>query len=246
MDPAEYEYLFELEDKLWWFVGQRRIAGDMIRRHLDSHVPPLEVLDAGCGTGGSLELLQRFGRVTSFDVYPRAAELYATRQRGRILIASTDAVPFRDASFDLVTSFDVICQLQAPGDEKALAELARVLKPGGLLFVRVPALQILYGAHDVTLQTRHRYTTGEMAAKMRKAGLTVLETTYSNTLLFPVAVARRLFARLTRRPPGESDVRGVPPLLNAALTRVLLIEAAILRRTRLPIGLSVNAIARKA
>jgi SAM-dependent methyltransferase len=205
----------------------------------------MSVLDAGCGTGGSLQQLKRFGEVTAFDFWPPAAEMYQTRERGRIMVASTDAIPFKDEAFDLVTSFDVICQLEAPADQAALNELARVMKPGGTLLVRTPAIQALYGSHDRTLHTKHRYTTGEMAAKMRAAGLEVLETTYANTILFPVALARRLFARLTHKPPGESDVRGVPEPLNKALTAVLAAEAKIIEHTRLPIGLSEIALARK-
>ena len=245
MDPAEYEYLYQLEDTLWWFAGQRKIARTLIERNLGNHARPLQVLDAGCGTGGSTQLLERFGRVTAFDFYPKAAEMYATRQRGRILVASTDAIPFVDASFDLVTSFDVLCQLESPADETAMSEMARVLRRGGLLFVRVPAFQALYGPHDATLQTKHRYTAGEMARKLEKAGLRIVETTYANTLLFPVALVRRLIAKLRKGPSEESDVRAVPPLLNRALTAVLSSEAAILERTRLPVGLSVIAVAKK-
>ena len=78
----------------------------------------MKVLDAGCGTGGQLAQLQQYGQVTSFDFEPPAVEYFATRQRGRILVASTDAIPFADDSFDLVTSFDVICQLPSPNDER--------------------------------------------------------------------------------------------------------------------------------
>ena len=245
MEPAEYDYMFQLEDSLWWYVGMRRIVYNLLKRNLNPAAGPLQILDAGCGTGGSLKLLERFGRVTAFDFSQKAAEMYLTRQRGRILVASTDAIPFADASFDLVTSFDVICQLPTPADEASLAELGRVLKPGGVLLVRTPALQSLYGPHDVTLHTQHRYTTNEMARKIEKAGLRVLETTYANTLLFPVAFARRMLAKLLGKAGGESDVRPVPKPLNSVLTAVLGAEAAILKHARLPIGLSVIALARK-
>jgi SAM-dependent methyltransferase len=171
-------------------------------------------------------------------------EYFASRQRGRVLVASTDAVPFADNSFDLVTSFDVVCQLPSPNDDTALRELGRVLKPGGTLFVRTPALQGLYGGHDVTLHTKHRYTTGEMARKLQAAGLDVLQSTYANTLLFPVAATRRITAKVAGA-SGESDVRAVSPLLNTALKSLFSLEASILPRTSLPIGLSVIAIARK-
>jgi SAM-dependent methyltransferase len=244
LDPVEYEYLFKLEDDLWWFVGQRRIADTLLRRHIKP-TGAMRVLDAGCGTGGDLKHLEPYGEVTAFDFYDKAAEMYATRQRGRIAIASTDAIPFADATFDLVTSFDVICQLDAPADETALRELTRVLKPGGVFFVRVPAFQVLHGPHDQNLHTYHRYTTGELAQKMRRAGLELLETTYSNTILFPVALVRRLLSKL--RPPRElsSDVRPVPAPLNVALTAVLSTEARIISKTRLPFGLSAIAMGRK-
>jgi SAM-dependent methyltransferase len=245
LDPAEYDYLFELEDTLWWFVGMRRIVHGLLRAELGAPERPLKVLDAGCGTGGSLPLLERFGQVTSFDFEARAMEMFATRQRARLLVASTDAIPFEDNTFDLVTSFDVICQLPSPADEKALSELSRVLKPGGLLLVRTPALQMLHGSHDRTLHTQHRYTTGEMSRKMEAAGLRVVKATYANTVLFPVALVRRMIAKLTNRPPGESDVRAMPPLVNTALTWVLTGEGEILKRTSLPVGLSVIALARK-
>lgn len=245
MEPAEYDYLFKLEDDFWWFIGMRRIVYNLLRRNLHNGSAPLKVLDAGCGTGGSLHLLEHFGEVTAFDFAAQAAEMYLTRQRGRIAVASTDAIPFADQTFDLVTSFDVVCQLDAGADETALREMARVLKPGGVVFVRVPALQALYGPHDVTLHTRHRYSTGEMKTKLRRAGFEPLETTYANTLLFPIALVRRMIAKVTGGKAEESDVRPVPKPLNLALTGVLGIEAAILQRTSLPIGLSVIALARK-
>lgn len=250
MDPAEYDYLFKLEDDLWWFVGMRRIVDGLMQRHLmdgsNGSMGSLKVLDAGCGTGGQLRQLERFGQVTSFDFERRATEMFATRQRGRILVASTDAIPFADASFDLVTSFDVICQLAQPDDERAVGEMARVLKPGGGLILRVPAFQALYGPHDVTLHTKHRYSSGEMARKLEKAGLRVVHTTYANTFLFPVAVVRRMLAKLLGKDGEESDVRAVPAPLNQALTAVLRAEAEILKRASLPFGLSVIALAKKS
>ncbi len=245
MEPAEYDYMFQLEDSLWWYVGMRRIVFNLLRRHLGTGTGTLRILDAGCGTGGSLPLLERFGQVSAFDSYPKAAALCLTRRRGRILVASVDALPFADASFDLVTSFDVIYQLPAPSEERALSEMARVLKPGGSALVREPAYQALYGPHDVTVGGMRRYTAAEVVAKMTKAGLQPVWTSYANTLLFPIAAARRLLAKLRRDGKQGSDVRPLPAPLNRALTAVLSLEAEILKRTRLPFGLSVIALARK-
>jgi SAM-dependent methyltransferase len=246
VEPAEYEHMYHLEDAYWWYVGMRRIVDTLLRQGLVNGAANLNILDAGAGTGGSLQLLRRYGTVTAFDFAPQAAEMYSRREKGRICIASIDSMPFTDNSFDLVTSFDVVCQLDAEQERAALAELRRVLKPGGSLIVRVPAFQFLYGPHDVVLHTRHRYSAGEMAEKLDKAGLQPLKTTYANTFLFPVAVARRVLTKALRPRSEDSDVRPVPGPVNALFTAVLSAEAEVLSRVRLPFGLSVIAVARKA
>src|SRR3972149_2031830 len=201
--------MFRLEDNLWWYVGMRRIVFNLLRRHLGS-AGGLRVLDAGCDTGGSLPLLEPFGQVTAFDFYPPAAALCLTRRRGRILIASVDAIPLADATFDLVTALDVVCQLRPPAEATALQELARVTRPGGSVLVRVPAYQSLYGPHDVTVQTQHRYTVGELKAKMAQAGLEPGWASYANTLLFPAAAGRRLPPQRPRRHPHTPRPRPAP------------------------------------
>src|ERR1700730_15495938 len=182
--------MFHLEDAYWWYVGMRHISEGLLRHDFlngnsprggDHHEPPMRILDAGSGTGGSLALLERFGEVTAFDFEPRAAAMYKTRHEGRICVATIDAIPFAENTFDLVTAFDVVCQLPAPADETALRELRRVLKPGGGLLARVPDFQFLYGPHDKVLHTRHRYAAPEMRAKLVGAGLLPLRTTYANT-----------------------------------------------------------------
>ncbi|HXH20772.1 MAG TPA: methyltransferase domain-containing protein [Dehalococcoidia bacterium] len=245
MEPAEYDYMFHLEDAYWWYVGMRRIARTLLQRQLRDGRRGLRILDAGAGTGGSLQLLKDYGEVTAFDFAPQAAEMYARREKGRICVASIDSIPFRDNSFDLVTSFDVVCQLEETSEQAAFRELWRVLRPGGGLMVRVPAFQFLHGPHDVVLHTRHRYSAGEMAAKLAGAGFRDVKTTYANTFLFPVALARRLASKALRMRPTDSDVRPVPGPVNAAFTAVLTLESAILSRTRLPFGLSVIAVATK-
>jgi hypothetical protein len=118
------------------------------------------------------------------------------------------------------------------------------MKPGATLLVRVPAFQWLYGPTDRTLHTAHRYTTKEMAAKLTKAGLEPVQLTYANTLLFPVALVRRMLAKVIGQ-YGDTDVRPVFPPLNAALKGLLSLEAPIVARASLPVGLSCVVVAKK-
>jgi SAM-dependent methyltransferase len=129
-------------------------------------------------------------------------------------------------------------------DRAAVAEMARVLRPGGVMLVRVPALRMLWGAHDEAVHSRHRYTRRELRDLLAGAGLEVLRATYCNTLLLPLVAARRGLDRLTGR--HGSDVGFLPGPLEWTFRRLLGLEARIVRSASLPVGASVMAVGRKA
>lgn len=252
MQTEDFVHLYEVEDKLWWFVGMREISAAL----LDELRPPeLEnALDIGCGTGLNLKWLERYApaaKISGLDVEKTALDF--CRRRGENFLAQGSAtdLPFRDASFDLVTSFDVLVQI--PGeksDEKAIAEMHRVLKPKGVAFVRAAAYEWMRSGHDRALNSQRRYTIGELSKKLENAGFTVLRKTYANTLPFPLAVIRRLILKPIGLSDKGSDVKPFPPRLewlNRILTRALWREAKFLKRPKssLPFGLSAICVARK-
>jgi SAM-dependent methyltransferase len=153
------------------------------------------------------------------------------------------ALPFADGTFDCVTSFDVIYHRWVRDDAAAVREMARVLRPGGLLLLRVPALKMLWGAHDEAVHSRHRYTRGEVRRLLAAQGFEVLRATYANSLLFPVLAARRTLDRLTGR--QGSDVGFLPAPLERSFAALLRLEAHLVRHLSLPLGASVFALARK-
>jgi SAM-dependent methyltransferase len=236
--------MYEAEAEQWWYAGQRAIATALLEPGLRGRAAgPSRVLDAGCGTGFNLLALSRLGRAVGIDL--SADAIGFCRQRGVLAArASLLALPFDDASFDAVTSFDVLYHAWVTDDRAAVAEMARVVRPGGVLLVRVPALRALWGAHDVEVQSRHRYTRGELEALLEGGGLRVERATYCNALLFPVLFARRTLDRLLGR--EGSDVGFLPAPVEWAFKRALLVEAALVRRgVSFPIGASVVALARK-
>ena len=243
MKPAEYRRMFEAEEAQWWYAGQRAIASALLEPALGEAPGSRRLLDAGCGTGFNLLALGRLGRAMGVDLAPEA--IAYCRVRGvRAVRASLLALPIPDASFDVVTSFDVIYHAWVTDDRAAVAEMARVLRPGGVLLVRVPALRALLGAHDVEVQSRHRYTRRELRTLLEACGLRVERATYCNSLLFPLLLARRTLDRLLGR--EGSDVGFLPAPLEWAFVRALLAEAALVRAGfSFPIGASVMARARK-
>lgn len=243
MNPQEYANMFHQEQRHWWYRGMWRISAELLKRHCGPPWGGWRVLDAGCGTGGVLARLAPYGRAYGADYSPRALDFARRRTATRLARASVDAVPFRDASFDLVTSFDVLCHRAVADAGGAVGEFARVLKPGGWLLLRLPAYDWLRSEHDAFVHTRHRFTAAEVDRLVRDAGLRLRRLTYANTLAFAPIVARRLLGQLANG--AHSDVGPVPTPLNAALGGLLGCEARWLREHDLPFGLTVIALARK-
>ena len=247
MEAEAYEELQRLETDHWWYRGMRAIVNRILMRIYDSPVP-LKILDAGCGTGGNLTALARYGTPTGID-YSRLALSYAAQyHRARIGRASVVALPFAHSTFDLVTSFDVIYAREVPDDTTAIAEFARVTRPGGRVLIRVPALPALRGPHDDFVHGIRRYTTGEMRSKLLECGLAIERITYANSVLLPlVFVSRQIEARQAQLgATGASDVGKTSGLLDRLLEAILVLESWwIGMGGSFPAGVSLIAVARK-
>jgi SAM-dependent methyltransferase len=253
MQKKDYEYLYALEESFWWFAGMREITA----RLLDPVLPPAPegrlILDAGCGTGGMLTWLTQYagdGEVMGVDLVLTALSFCRERGHRSLAQASVTELPFGDATFDLLTSFDVLVQLPGKAsDVQAMREMCRVLRSGGVAFVRVAAYDWMRSGHDEALGTQRRYQLGELTGKMEQAGFRILRATYANTLLLPVAVLRRLVLKRIGLADRGSDVKPLPRelrWLNRILTDALRVEARLLERHRaLPAGLSAICIAEK-
>lgn len=244
MNVAEYARMAEAEGRQWWYVGMRALSQALLTRHAPpSEGARLSLLDAGCGTGENLARLGSLSRAVGVDLSEDAIGF--CRSRGlQVVRGSVLSLPFGDHCFDRVTSFDVLYHRWVEDDAAAVGELARVLKPGGVLLVRVPALKLLWGAHDEAVFSRHRYRTSELERLFRDAGLVEIRTTYANSLLFPLLLVRRWLDRALDR--HGSDVGFLPPPLEWAFRTALQLEAfAVSRGLRLPIGASAFALGRK-
>lgn len=245
MERIAYERFAQLENTHFWFVGRRRIFFDVLDRALAGRTG-LRVLEIGCGAGGMLGPLARYGRVQGMDI--DLEYLAYCRQRGfdHLLCGSGHDLPFRDASFDLIALFDTLEHI--PDEKKALAEVRRVLRPGGTVFLSVPAYEWLWSNNDDIAHHQRRYTRTRMLTALRGAGLTVRRSTYFNTLLLPLIVPsvfwQKLMGRLGRLPEGYNNTSvPIPGPLNWLFTRLMAAESRFLRFASLPVGHSLVAIA---
>lgn len=247
MNPAEFQHLAAAEERMWWFRGMREIFRSIATRHLPPDVA--NVLDAGCGTGANAEWMARtFGwRVQCLD-YAEEGLRHARARQGMAGFVRGDirALPFRDGSFDLITCFDVFVHLE-PGEERcALTELSRCLRGGGWLFLRAAAFDWLRSRHSAFVGEKQRFTLPQLTEAAQGAGLEPRYSTYANSLLLPVALAKFRIVEPFMRAPVASGVRPGPAWLECGLGAVLQLEARwIARGGRFPIGQSVILLARK-
>lgn len=222
-----------------------------LHRHVVRSVEPgslttkLNALDAGCGTGGLLRRLSEAypaWRLTGLDFSPVACELARERTCGDVVQGSVAALPFADATFDVVVSCDVLCQVSDPAG--AAREIHRCLKPGGVAVLTMPAYQWMYSYHDREVANLRRYSRGEVNALLLATGLRPVASTYWNMLPFPLVVIRRKIL-----PPAESgsDVKLFPAALEAVFNGMMALEHGWLALGgRLPFGNSVLTVARKS
>lgn len=242
------EATYECETSHFWWVGFRRFITPLLARATAGLTAP-RILDCGCGTGANLRLLARFGRAVGFDLSPRGLEFARTYGQSRLARASITQIPFLDASFDLVTAFDVLYSLSEHQEARAIAEMHRVLRPGGTLIVNVAALAILRGNHSVFGGEVRRSTRRRLKRVLGAGGFAVERITYTNASLFPLMLAVRTVQRLTGLATPEeagTDVVIPPRPLNAFLRGLLAVEARALQVIDMPIGSSLLAMARKA
>jgi SAM-dependent methyltransferase len=173
-----------------------------------------------------------------------ALELASFRQLP-VTHGDAQAMPVADSSVDLVSALDVLEHLD--DDIQALREFYRVLRPGGLLLITVPAYRFLWSEHDEALMHRRRYVASELHIKLTRSGFRVLKRSYALFLTFFPIVFYRLFRGLLPKnalAPQASHVM-LPAFVNHLLTDLLKLEARISSMINLPWGTSIVALAEK-
>ena len=214
----EYDAMAECERTLWWYRCLHELTVQKILKY--SPVKDPAILDAGCGTGGLIQHLQKngFTKIQGFDLSSDAIE-YARNTRADVQllnILETDIV-YPANSFDVVICNDIFTVLQKGKDRQAMEKLVSVLKPGGILIINLAALPLFAGIHDIAVKMTRRYTK-KCIHELVENLVEIKELTYWPFLLSPIILGIRSFQRLrlflNKRIEIRSDVRPVTPLLN--------------------------------
>ena len=243
MDPAEYDKLDRLEDRMWWFVATHANLM-MLARRFEPSTGPRRVLDAGCGTGGLLAKLAAAdtSMVIGLDADETACLRARTKSMRPVCRASVNALPFRDAAFSAIFSADVLCHRDVD-EVQALRQFRRCLMPGGILIMNLPAYRWMLSRHDAAVYNVRRYTCRSAAQLLRDAGFRVLYASYWNIVLFPLMVVAR---KLLPSRNAASDVRSYAAPMEALGRAATALERFFLQvGWRFPFGGSLIAVAGK-
>ena len=247
MDEIANKQFLELEKQHWWFRGRRRIFFHVLDKAMGSSTDR-QVLDVGCGTGGMMEALQRYGTTWGVDFSEEMVRQCLARGFTNVVAASATELPLQNESFDLVTFFD--CLEHIDDDQAALSETRRVLRPGGLLFASVPAYQFLYAQNDRLAHHKRRYTMSSLRAKLQRSGFQIIHGSYFNFWLFPIILPAVLMIKLKERVfTGDGTTTNLsyplPSWMHGCLAAIFSSERRLVSRWSAPVGHSLFLLASK-
>lgn len=245
MNIAEYKKMDVLEKSHWWFRAKRDFFSIILKKYIGNagNAKGFRVLDVGCGTGGVMEFLRENEFIVEGVDMSDDALAYCRAKGLSVQKGTAEELPYADALFDIIIASDVIEHVEH--DSHALAEMNRVLKPGGYCLITVPAHQFLFSYHDVALHHFRRYSRARLRRAMEPF-FELKEVSWIHAGILLPAMFIRLLWRGRKAPSGprpmESDVRQPFFLVNVALRGVYVLERLWFRVFRLPWGLSLFGV----
>ncbi len=242
MEVDEYRRMADVEHSHWWYRSTRQLLQEVLATDV---MAGGRFLDVGAGTGATGSWLAEHGDLVASDFMPLALELnrerHATAPHHLDLVAG-DALrlPFADGSFDLCLCVTVLCHQSIVDPADAVRELARVVRPGGVVCLWEPGVRRLRRAHDRVTHSARRFSRSDLSGQLDRAGLSVERSSGAYSFLVPPAAVKAVLERGETSSDLDRNAGGLGGVLSVAARA----ERALLRRTDLPAGLSVFAVGR--
>jgi ubiquinone/menaquinone biosynthesis C-methylase UbiE len=247
MNSEEYSNLERVEKHHWFYAGKREIV-----RYWLNQVGPLSpeqiLLDCGAGTGLFVKEMLAACKAIALDDHQESLEIAREKlSAAHVVEGLCTQIPFEENSIDAITALDVLEHVEH--DHLAIKEFARVLKPGGILIVTVPALPTLWSDWDVALHHYRRYTSKSMLDLVPNSDFTLIHHNYVNFAVLPIVWLLRKIRGLNKSPSETSTTRAedsIPIKPLNALLKWLFVKLACQKSVQFPAGVGLIGIWRKS
>ena len=235
MEKKQYRLMFENEDQNWWFLAKRKF----IRTVLPNPNVRLNILDVGCGTGGTTKFLEKYGKVSGLE--PSSfARIFLKQRKIRFKTISVESFT-SGKKFDLICFLDVLYHKNIRSDMQAIKKAAGILNTGGYLLITDCALPYFSGPHDKNMFARQRYKLGDMQNMVNNSGFTLLKSSYTYFFTFPLFI----LTRIIQNKYYFESVSKLPGIINKFLLFICTVEALFLKYVNFPVGSSIIVYAQK-
>ncbi len=238
MQIEEYSNIDRRYNFYWWHIGRKKILECILKKycHVDSRI-----LDFGCGPGGNIDLLKKFGKVWGVDFSLEALNFAKNKPFEELRRNEPENIPFKDSEFDLVTAFDVLEHTE--NDLAIIKEINRVLKDDGFILLTVPAHTWLWSGHDMAMEHKRRYSKKDLLEKLKKGGFVIKKQTH---FVFP-GIFYIFYCKILKTKPKKGETLDItlPKFLNRILILWLVLEAKIIKMISIPFGTSFVVLAQK-
>ena len=244
MDAAEYRRMADVELTHWWYQATRTLLRQFIISELpkDEQSSSRRFLDAGCGTGATGAWLADFGSVIALDTEREALDLYCqAHPEARLIHGDISAIDLPDDFVDTALCVTVLYHGEVSNPAAAVREMARVVKPCGLVCLMEPGVRSLRRSHDRVTHAARRFSRRDLEQLAQRANLDIVRSTGAYSFLIPPAWLK---SKIEKR-ESTSDLDNNASGLFGILGFIARLERQLLRVVSLPFGLSVIVIARK-
>jgi SAM-dependent methyltransferase len=241
MDPAHFDELKSLEEHYWWHVAKRELVTEILTRRFPA---PAALLEVGLGAGGNLLAFQKLGyEVAGFDIMPQAVEHCQRQGLEQVRVHNiVEPWPVTAGSVGVVVMLDVLEHIEDA--VTALGHARTALSADGGIVLTVPAIPWLMGPWDRILGHHRRYSRVLLREHAQAAGLKVEWVCAWNSFTLPPALLVRVWERIVPSRQAAEFPR-VSPTVNRLLLGWAAIERSLIRRSLVPVGLSLVGVLTK-
>ena len=239
MDKENYKSEISLMNNHWWYVSRKQILKNILDQYIEIG-KELNILEIGCGSGGNLKFLSKYGNLNALELDDNA-RAHATSKNickvdyGRLPLD----IPF-DKRFDIICIFDVLEHIEE--DILSLKTIYEYLNKGGKIILTVPAYMFLWSKHDVFSHHKRRYNMNQINKMLKSTGFNVKYSSYFNFLLFPMILAIRLLEKITQFDLRENDLQQENEIVNYLFKKLFSLESKLLPQLSVPFGMSIVSI----